>query len=308
MGFGVMFHHFHSQDHGERPGSISAEEFEDLIDYLRENFSILNPEDFLDRLEKGKLENSDIVLSFDDSLLSQFDIALPVLEHFSIKGIFNIYSSVFTGSPDPLELFALFRATEFEEFDSFWLRFLEVSALVTPGARIKLDENFPEEWLQDFPFYSRNERRFRFMRDRILSREEYHKLMFELIKNTQSFNQELVVKHVWMDEDHIRKIVLNGHTVGLHSHTHPTQIGELPKSEQEAEYTVNKKWIEEHLGLVPEWVAHPCGNYSEITLDILGKLGIRAGFRSSLTSRHFGSPLEIPREDHSNLISQLKGP
>jgi len=307
MGFGIMFHHFHSRGHEKRPGSIDEAEFDQLICHLKSRYSILDPEHFLERLLNGSLRDSDIVLSFDDSLLSQFDIALPVLKSHSIKGIFNVYSSVFMGNPDPLELFAIFRASEFEEFDDFWGRFLEVSGQFIPDAEKSLNERFPEDWLSNFTFYSRNEKMFRFMRDRVLSREQYSTIMFELMTQTPTFNSKSAVENVWMKKEHLAEIVVEGHSVGLHSHTHPTQMADLAVSVQREEYSLNKTWIESQLGVTPDWVAHPCGNYSEITLKILEELGIQGGFRSSLTSGRFGSNLEIPREDHANVMLELHG-
>ena len=43
------------------------------------------------------------VLLFDDSVKSQIDIALPVLEEFKIKSFFFVYSSIFENQPDNLE-------------------------------------------------------------------------------------------------------------------------------------------------------------------------------------------------------------
>ena len=44
-------------------------------------------------------------LTFDDAVKSQIDIALPILEQFKIKSFFFVYSSIFDGKPDNLELF-----------------------------------------------------------------------------------------------------------------------------------------------------------------------------------------------------------
>ena len=53
-------------------------------------------------------------------------------------------------------------------------------------------------------------------------------------------------------------------------------------------------------------MSHPCGNYNDDTLKILKKLGINVGFRSSLVPSNIRSALEIPREDHSNIINKIR--
>ena len=308
MAHGIMFHHFHSADHKRRPGSISAEDFELMIDYLQQQFTILHPEDFFVEAAKGNTNNPYIVLTFDDALLSQFDIALPVLESRGIKGIFSVYSSVFTGNPDALEIFAAFRNSAFESFDEFFLVFeRQVRSEVSDNFGVG-QPDYPEGYLADFPFYSENERRFRFLRDEILGPGPYATLMWGLIHAETHFNLEEEISSLWMETDSVRRIKSLGHTIGMHSHSHPTRMDLLSRAAQQEEYDKNFSWIHENLKLEPKVVAHPCGRYSRETLEILSGLGAKFGFRSSRTEGEFGTLLEIPREDHANIYRAMVSP
>jgi peptidoglycan/xylan/chitin deacetylase (PgdA/CDA1 family) len=273
-----------------------------MLSYLRGRFTILSPDLFLEKLLASSLASDDIVISFDDSLLSQFEVALPVLDSYGIRAVFNVYSSVFTGAPDPLEIYAMYRATEFDLFDDYWATFQTTVESLKPGICGLLEQTFPDNWLIEFPFYSENERKFRFMRDKLLAKTDYAAAMTLLISDARKFNLDDAVEQAWMRPKHLGLLVAGGHSIGLHSHTHPTQMADLSESDQLNEYLTNKDWIEGHLGVTPEWVAHPCGSYSAATLEILTRLGIRGGFRSSLTPGRYASPLEVPREDHANLI------
>jgi peptidoglycan/xylan/chitin deacetylase (PgdA/CDA1 family) len=163
---------------------------------------------------------------------------------------------------------------------------------------------FPGEgWLSEYLFYSINERKFRFLRDQLLTPEQYRDIMFRLIAASKSFSLEAAVEGMWMAPKDLSDLFSGGHSVGLHSHSHPTAMADLSYGEQLEEYSSNKTWIEDYLGLSPKWVAHPCGSYSETTLRVLQELDIRVGFRDSLTPGPFGTLLEIPREDHTNLMS-----
>ena len=157
--------------------------------------------------------------------------------------------------------------------------------------------------MSEYPFYSINERKFRFLRDKLLTPEQYRDIMFSLIAASKSFSLEAAVEGMWMAPKDLSDLVSGGHSVGLHSHSHPTAMADLSYGEQLEEYSSNKTWIEDYLGLSPKWVAHPCGSYSETTLRVLQELDIRVGFRDSLTPGPFGTLLEIPREDHTNLMS-----
>lgn len=305
MAHGVMFHHFHSEiGHVPKPGSIDGDTLRRMLDHLLKHYRVLNADEFLENALQGALEPKDVVLTFDDALLSQIDIALPVLEDASVSAVFNVYSSVFSAEPDFLEIHADFRATAFEDFSSFWAEFLAVSYELFPELTGRLADAYPEGYLSDFPFYSESERRFRFMRDGLLRPVFYRSVMDKMLVRS-TYNLESRISALWMGKEDLVGIVEAGHMVGLHSHSHPTRISELSREQQKLEYRQNFDWITNELGVAPSIVAHPCGDYSEETLDVLRELGIRAGFRSSMTAGPFGSILELPRKDHAVLLKEL---
>jgi hypothetical protein len=59
---------------------------------------------------------------------------------------------------------------------------------------------------------------------------------------------------------------------------------------------------------VQPWIAmsHPCGNYSGETLAILAGMGIKKGFRSNMAVDGIRSALEVPREDHANVLAEMR--
>ena len=47
--FGIMFHHFHGKNHPVGQGSISANDLDQMIAWLRKDYEILNIEEFVQR-------------------------------------------------------------------------------------------------------------------------------------------------------------------------------------------------------------------------------------------------------------------
>ena len=47
-----------------------------------------------ERLERSELRHNDIVLTFDDGLRCQYDIALPILNKHGIGAFWFVYSSL----------------------------------------------------------------------------------------------------------------------------------------------------------------------------------------------------------------------
>ena len=63
-----------------------------------------------------------------------------------------------------------------------------------------------------------------------------------------------------------------GHNIGLHSHTHPTNLNLLEFEKQFDEFYKNKSILEEVLKKDINSASYPCGNYDLKTKKILKSL------------------------------------
>ena len=114
-----------------------------------------------------------------------------------------------------------------------------------------------------------------------------------------------------MSPNQISKLSKAGHIIGLHSHSHPTKITNLSYKEQKLEFLKNKKILIKVIKKKIISMSHPCGSYNQNIKKILKILNIQIGFRSNLKTKHRtskknNSPLEIAREDHANIIPNIK--
>lgn len=304
--FGVMFHHFHGENHPIGQGSISANDLDQMIAWLQKDFKILNIEEFYQKALEGKLTAKETCLTLDDSLLCQYEIAAPVIESHGLTALFNVYSSAFSGKPDPLEIYRYFRTVNYKNFDDFFDDFFE---MVKEEFSLEYTNGIPrfsrERDIYDcYPFYSENDKVFRFFRDKILGPLKYNMLMIGLMKK-KMFDTSVVPTKVFMTVPQLEHLNQKGHSLGLHSDTHPTQIQSLSREAQMREYSNNYDFLRNITGTGAKMVAHPCGEYSEITLNILRKLEVEVGFRCNLSIPYSKSLLEIPRENHSNILKKI---
>jgi len=302
-----MFHHFHSDKHRSSQGSLSVIDFEGMLDWLSNNYNLLNADVYLQNFEANKLEPEDICLSFDDALLCQFDIAAPVLRSRNIKAFFFVHSSIFTGDPDLLEVFRYFRTTCFDNIDDFYKQFFDdVESKNKALYILEYDKFSGLDYLASCLFYSDNDKWFRYLRDQVLGAGKYKSIMLEMMKQ-KAFDKEDVSQRLWMTEDNLKNLLKDGHLIGLHSFSHPTQMSKLSRMEQEKQYLQNLEHLESITGVgYVNSMAHPCGDYNNDTLELLTKMNIRIGFRSSLSCKVIKSALEIPREDHANIFNEMK--
>lgn len=303
---GIMFHHFHNNVHIKGQGSISAEEFEDIIRFLQRDKIILSADVWYDKALNHVLNDNEICITFDDSLKCQFDIAYPVLERFNIKAFWFIYTSPFEGVLERLEVFRYFRFKYFDDIDDFYNVFFnyvnhsEFNSEMTEA----LNGFIPSEYLSDYTFYTDNDRTFRYLRDRVLKPHRYNLLMNRMLVDYK-VDLDLLKNFLWMTKENIKELNNKGHMIGLHTHTHPTLTESLDKTEQIKEYKKNREILTDILGTTPVSMSHPCNSYNNDTINILEELNIKLGFRSNMSS-NFNSMYEFPREDHANILKQMK--
>jgi len=301
----IMFHHFHNDKHLPAQGSLSSSDFSEMLDWLGNNFNLIGAKEYLNRFEKSHLTDNDICLSFDDALLCQYDIAIPILQERGIDAFFFVYSSVFRGTPDNLEVFRYFRTNNFHDIDDFYSQFFKLVE-VEFGRELEQHRSKYQKlsYLNDFPFYTENDRWFRYLRDQVLGTVNYEKLMLHLMASKKFVPSE-IIKDLWMSEEDLKEIAKQGHLVGLHSYSHPTQMSKLSYQEQYKQYKKNLEHLNDVVGEVV-CMSHPCGDYNDDTLKILNEMGIRIGFRSSLSETMIKGKFEIPRDDHANIYKAMQ--
>ena len=301
----VMFHHFHDGQHLPAQGSLSSSDFIKVIDWLNKHYSILNACQYKENFENGTLKETDICLSFDDALKCQYDIAVPVMERLGIESFFFVYSSAFSNNPDSLEIYRYFRTACYGNIDEFYEHFFEtVEQINTAEFSYRHAKYSALNYLSAFPFYTENDRWFRYLRDQYLVGNQYDEIMSGLMVR-KDFHVDVIKKNLWMSEQDLVLTESKGHIIGLHSYSHPTQMSKLSKTEQQLEYQRNYEHLSELIGKPINVMSHPCGDYNDITLNILKEMNIDIGFRSSMSVKEIRSPLEIPREDHANVFKEM---
>lgn len=303
MTHGIMFHHFHDENkHIVGQGSISAEIFEKVLDYISHEYNILNAETFLSMSQAGTLKTTDTCITFDDGLLCQYDIAYPILRKWGLTAFWFVYTSPLDGVMEKLEIYRHFRFSEYSDIENFYENFFAVVRDIEPNAYAVLDSYNPNEHYLECPFYTPNDKRFRFLRDDVLGQKIYYSIMDKMIEES-TYNVEHNSKLLWMNANEIKELSNHGHVIGLHSHTHPTVMGNMSYTEQMAEYSTNKKCLEKIIDKEVVSVSYPCNSYNDDTLRCMKELGIKIGFRANMADEFLGmNQYEFPREDHANIV------
>ena len=301
-----MFHHFWDAQHPRGQGALTAEEFAELLSFVGLP-RILPAGEWLARALEDRLEPGELCLTFDDALRCQLDIALPVMRQLGLTAFWFVYSSVFEGQRERLEIYRRFRDTGFATMDDFYAAFEEIlrASPVAQEVEARLRGFEPAQYLSEFPFYSDGDRWFRYVRDRILGPERYWAVMDDMLR-AHEFDEVEAARQLWMTDSDLQALERQGHVVGAHSYAHPTVLADLPAEAQRSEYERNLAHLERVLDHKVVVMSHPCNSYSDTTLQILADLGLRLGFRSNMAMGQATSPMEYPREDHANVLRMMR--
>jgi len=300
---GLMFHHFHGKGHPHGQGALSACEFDSILHHVGLD-RIVDAKTWQERALVGALSN-ECCITFDDGLRCQYDVALPVLRKLGLTAFWFVYSLPLERQLDRMELYRYFRTVSFDTVESFYDEF-ELAIFSSRHAqcvRVGLESFAPETYLAQFEFYTPRDRWFRYVRDKILDESRYFDIMDNMIE-AAGFNTEKLIDTLWLGSSEIKSLDETAHVIGLHSHTHPTNLTALSRAAQVTEYKTNRAALTALLGSPPIAMAHPCNSYDTGVLDLLAGLGVRIGFRSNMETTS-GTELEYPREDSANLISEL---
>jgi peptidoglycan/xylan/chitin deacetylase (PgdA/CDA1 family) len=303
---GLMFHHFHGGIHPAVQGSIDAYQFRLILDAVGVQ-NILSADAWMQRAIDGELHPTETCVTFDDALLCQYDVAKPVLDELGIKAFWFIYTSVFEGTIEKLELFRCFRSTAFGDVDDFYNAFFcAVQGRLGKRYSELRDQFDPANYLPNSPFYTPSDRWFRFLRDQVLG-QAYFSIIENMI-DAAKFDRKKATENLWLRGEQARDLADQGHVIGLHSHSHPTTMGKLPREEQLREYSSNAERITALTGKTARVVSHPCNSYNGDTLELLTELGIKVGFRADVAPISTRGPLEYCREDHANILRRIQQP
>lgn len=260
-GCGLMVHSLYDENTIAFQGAININEFESIIKSLRSK--IVDAGDFLRCNNKNKM-----CVTFDDGLLNQYELALPILNKYNIKAFWFVsgYSlEDFDGISD--QLVQKFILTYFNSFNDFYNEFFKIKKVKD------ILELFDDNYLKKYSIYTSFDRRYRFVRN--LYKKEFNCIIREMIKKYCDIGQ--LNNNIFIGKDNVKKLYKNDHEIGLHSYTHNPNMRTISFKDKVKEYSDNKNALEQ-MSVKPNSMSHPYGEYDKENIKILQELGIKIGF------------------------------
>lgn len=260
----IMAHYFHDNKRfKEIPGSISKQKFKTIVKKnLKKNY----------------------IYTFDDSLKSQYHIAMPILNKFRLKGIFFMNTFQFDNTYNYNEISKFFIKKYYKNLNTFTKEFLNIL-----GTNFKFSNMDIKSIKLKSPFYSTDEVKIRIVR--LKNNNLYNKTLKKMFK-INKFNYKKFQKKIFMNKKEILNLSKK-HYVGLHTHSHYFNFDKLDKKKQYKEISKNKQILEKIINKKIDLISYPIGKFNNLTLKILKNMKISYGFLNTIKNEK--SNLKIPR-------------
>ena len=235
----IMFHDLHDNYDKGTQGSVNNKEFYKILDFIQEKENITNASELNGLSEKEILTK--LFITFDDGLKSQHEIGAKILNAKRITACFFIHTAPLNNDFDVHQILRIFRNSSIfnsvEDFNKIFLEYLFKNIDEKKHAEINLlfDDS---SYLSQFTFYSLNDRKLRYIRDFHLSHNEYKDLSLDFIRNNNA-DVDSLIKETYMNEESILNLHRKGHHIGLHSHSHASNLKSLSEDEQKEEIQKN---------------------------------------------------------------------
>lgn len=303
---GLMFHYFHGMDVPYTQGAISEKEFLNILSYYKKEKKcrIISAKEYMNKTIDGTISQDEVCLTFDDGLTCAFNVAWPVMRELGLTGFWFIYTGPYTGEPDLLEIYRLFRNRCFASIGVFYQKFEETLCEHKSEYSQCWKSKEASRYKQHIRYYSVKDRRFRYMRDCVLAENEYKTIM-ENMMATAGFCWKEEAEKIHISKEKLRELEKSGNIIGLHSHTHPTVMNTSPFQQKEWEYSKNKEVLEEIIGKKIQCAAYPDGSVDEESLDIMKMLGVKMAFIEHM--KYTGNQYMIPRIDSADILNEIGG-
>lgn len=289
------------------PG-IRVAQLVNLVESLLQHYKPVTATDLASYFESGAhLPERCFYLTFDDGIKDHLTNVVPVLLRFGLEAAFFVPGSVVDGSGRlPTLERQRFLQYGFSSYRGFLENFVETAASIaddTPNFNIAPTEvNMARmgSYLSEYLFYSRDERYYRYLRDKVLRPDHFISTVDAMFEKRYEYDRAIIDKFYLSPSD-LGELHSAGMTIGGHGFCHE----HLPRlDDQAADIRKGLDLIASITGERPTIFSYPYGSYNATTLDIMAALGMKLAFttQNCIARLDRGRRYEVTRVDVGSLL------
>ncbi len=276
----VNYHYLGDEAEYSNPGihPISPERFEKQIVLLEKECTFLSETDLLKAIKgEKKMPKLGCLITFDDGLRCQFDLARPILKRLGVPAVF-FASSLPLSEHRPLFIHKLHWSRAHRDPRLFGSNLKKYYA--EAAGKAFRDEDFPftiEQWKRHYPYDDNFEMaRVKFLlgrnsMPRPIQTAIIDSLFKELVPDEAAFTEMF-----YMNATMLKTLAAEGHGIGLHGHAH-LSLPELDLKNAAAEVTTSFENLNNILPGSIHGISYPYGDVVETVISQAKKLGLSYG-------------------------------
>jgi peptidoglycan/xylan/chitin deacetylase (PgdA/CDA1 family) len=279
----LVYHRVASLPTYPYPIVSSPENFAEQLGLLKKHYCPISLIDLADAVERGKIPNRSVVLTFDDGYIDNFTQALPILEAYKIPAtIFVTTGNIW-------------------DKKEFWWDELEHILLGSADFPdcLKININGETHQWPTRTFSEKHQaRRSIHLIMRPMSNEERQEILGELASQTGQ-TREVREIHRSMVVQELKQFARSNYVhIGAHTVTHPI-LSSLPYEDQYQELSSSRDELEAIIGKPIQVCSYPYGSVDDFNQDSI-KAAKDCGFRAACSTirglvHHDTDPFILPR-------------
>ena len=295
-----MYHYVRPIKNSDYPGikGLELKGFKSQLDYLQENYSIINSEEVIEAvLKKKSLPKNACWLTFDDGFKDHIKYVMPELLSRKLSGTFF-----------PPE--AAIRKSKILNVHSIQHILSCVSDIdeVIQDLNILCRQNGITD-KQIKSYYKNVGKASRYdnekiiyikrMLQRVLPEKIRNFIVIELFKKYVKISQKEFSEKLYMNTNEVSKLLKNGMSIGSHGSMH-YWLDEISFRKQKEDITKSLEFLEEVGAPTSNWImCYPYGAYNDNTLSLIKKLGASLGVTTEVGEANLlaNNPFTLPRLD-----------
>lgn len=275
----LIFHRVHAHADPLFPGEVTAEQFNDMCQWLKKWCNVLPLDEALDRMAAGTLPARACAITFDDGYADNHEVALPILKQHGLAATF-------------------FVATGFINGGRMWndgvieaVRRTQLPTLALAEVIEGLNEVLPVgDWDQK-----------RAAIYRILAHIKYRPLPQRdaAVAALARYCAVSLPDDLMMTSLQVRSLYQAGMQIGAHTVSHPI-LAKLDVEGMRSEIAIGKQQLEAMIQAPVTLFAYPNGkpdeDYNAASVELVKSLGFQAAVSTSWGVGHTGTDVfQVPR-------------
>ncbi|HLO78444.1 MAG TPA: polysaccharide deacetylase family protein [Magnetospirillum sp.] len=284
--------------------ALTVRQFETALDRLLAEYEPVTAARLRDWFAgEADLPSKGVYLSFDDGIRDHVTNVLPVLQRRGLEGSFFVPGSILAedGRLPPLER-QRFLQYAFGDYPTFLAAFVATVQERFGIAGLGMtEENLGRmgDYLADYAFYTDEERYYRWLRDTVLTPEQFLAVVDQLFAARFPDERALFATY-YLSANELAELKAAGMVVGAHGYVHE----HLPRlADPRADMERGMAAIEGVIGERPWIASYPYGSYDQGTVALMRDLRMAFAFttQNQIATLDRGNPYEIRRLDIAEL-------